>query len=58
MKRSDGWVFIVNPIAGNGYAGSLVPTVKDMMSRHGADGEIVLTRGKRSASSGWAAMGR
>jgi diacylglycerol kinase (ATP) len=50
MKRSDGWVFIVNPIAGNGYAGSLVPTVKDMMSRHGADGEIVLTRGKGHAT--------
>ena len=26
MKRTDGWVFIVNPIAGNGFAGSLVPT--------------------------------
>jgi len=50
MKRTEGWVFIVNPIAGNGYAGSLVPTLKEMMARHGADGEIVLTRGKGHAT--------
>jgi len=50
MKRTEGWVFIVNPIAGNGYAGSLVPTLKEMMGRHGADGEIVSTRGKGHAT--------
>ncbi len=50
MKRTDGWVFIVNPIAGNGFAASLVPTVKEMMARHGADGEVVLTRGKGHAT--------
>ncbi|OHD74295.1 MAG: hypothetical protein A2177_09900 [Spirochaetes bacterium RBG_13_68_11] len=50
MKRTDGWVFIVNPIAGNGFGASLVPTVKEMMARHGADGEVVLTKGKGHAT--------
>ena len=50
MKRTEGWVFVVNPIAGNGYAGTLVPALKEMMSRHGADGQIVLTRGKGHAT--------
>jgi diacylglycerol kinase (ATP) len=50
MKRTDGWVFIVNPIAGNGYGASCVPIVKEMMARHGADGEVVLTRGKGHAT--------
>jgi 1-acyl-sn-glycerol-3-phosphate acyltransferase len=27
MKRTEGWVFIVNPIAGNGYGATIVPTV-------------------------------
>ena len=50
MKRTDGWVFIVNPIAGNGYGASIVPTVKEMMALHGADGEVVLTKGKGHAT--------
>lgn len=50
MSRTEGWVFIVNPIAGNGFAGSLVPKLKEMMARHGADGEVVLTRGKGHAT--------
>lgn len=50
MKRNDGWVFIVNPIAGNGYGAACAPLVKEMMGRHGANGEIVLTRGRGHAT--------
>ena len=50
MTRTDGWVFIVNPVAGNGFGASCVPVVKEMMERHGADGEVVLTRGKGHAT--------
>ena len=37
------WVFIVNPIAGNGFARSIVPTLKEMIQKHNADAEIVFT---------------
>lgn len=37
------WVFIVNPIAGNGFARSIVPTLKEMIRKHNADAEIVFT---------------
>lgn len=50
MARTDGWAFIVNPVAGNGYGASCFQTVKDMMARHGASGEVVLTRAKGHAA--------
>jgi diacylglycerol kinase (ATP) len=50
MARTDGWAFIVNPIAGNGFGASCFQTVKDMMERHGASGEVVLTRAKGHAA--------
>ncbi len=37
------WVFIVNPIAGNGFAETLVPAIKGMISKHNVQGEVVLT---------------
>jgi YegS/Rv2252/BmrU family lipid kinase len=37
------WVFIVNPIAGNGFATTIVPTLKEMIQKHNADAEIVFT---------------
>lgn len=37
------WVFIVNPIAGNGFAKSLVPKLGEMIARHGVSAEIVFT---------------
>jgi diacylglycerol kinase (ATP) len=50
MGRSDGWVFIVNPVAGIGFGASCAQTAKEMMDRHGAAGEVVLTRGKGHAT--------
>lgn len=49
MKSSDidnkkpEWVFIVNPIAGNGFAKSLVPKLREMVEKYNVDAEIVLT---------------
>jgi YegS/Rv2252/BmrU family lipid kinase len=38
------WVFIVNPIAGNGFALTLIPGIEEMIKKHGVKGEIVLTQ--------------
>lgn len=50
MASSDGWVFIVNPIAGLGYGAACAQTVREMVQRHAVAGEVVLTRGKGHAS--------
>jgi diacylglycerol kinase (ATP) len=50
MRRTDGWAFIVNPIAGNGYGASCADEARKMMKRHGASGEVALTRAKGHAT--------
>lgn len=42
-KAKNEWVFIVNPIAGNGFAASIVPKLKEMIQKHNIDAEIVFT---------------
>jgi YegS/Rv2252/BmrU family lipid kinase len=42
-KVKKEWVFIVNPIAGNGFAKSIVPMLKEMIQKHNVDAEIVFT---------------
>jgi diacylglycerol kinase (ATP) len=37
------WVFIVNPIAGNGFAKTIVPKIEEMIQKHKVEAEIVLT---------------
>ena len=37
------WVFIVNPIAGNGYGKTIVPKLKEMILKHNIDAEIIFT---------------
>jgi YegS/Rv2252/BmrU family lipid kinase len=37
------WIFIVNPIAGNGFAATIIPEIERMIKEHHIDGEIVLT---------------
>jgi diacylglycerol kinase (ATP) len=37
------WVFIVNPIAGNGFGKAIVPKLRDMIQKHGVESEIVFT---------------
>jgi YegS/Rv2252/BmrU family lipid kinase len=40
---SKEWVFIVNPIAGNGFGKEIVPKLGEMIRKHNVDAEIVLT---------------
>jgi diacylglycerol kinase (ATP) len=37
------WVFIINPVAGNGFAKTVVPKLEEMIEKHGIDAEIVFT---------------
>src|SRR5664279_413229 len=37
------WVFIVNPIAGNGYGKTIVPKLKEMIMKHNIEAEIIFT---------------
>jgi diacylglycerol kinase (ATP) len=41
MKKD--WVFIINPIAGNGFARTIVPKLEEMIKKHNIDAEIVFT---------------
>ncbi|RXM21853.1 diacylglycerol kinase family lipid kinase, partial [Citrobacter sp. AAK_AS5] len=42
-SNNNKWVFIVNPIAGNGFGKLMVPIIRDNISRYGIDGEIIQT---------------
>jgi len=42
-ERKDKWIFIVNPVAGNGFAKTLVPEIEKKITDNGIDGEIVFT---------------
>lgn len=44
------WVFIVNPTAGNNFAISLVPKIKEEINKHQIVAEIVLTERKGHAT--------
>ena len=37
------WVFIVNPIAGNSFAKSITPKLREMIKKHNVDAEVVYT---------------
>lgn len=42
-KIRDKWVFILNPVAGNGFAQKLIPVIESMIRKHDIEGEIALT---------------
>jgi diacylglycerol kinase (ATP) len=44
------WVFIVNPTAGNNYAITLIPKIKEEIEKHQIDADIVLTERKGHAT--------
>jgi diacylglycerol kinase (ATP) len=50
MEQKTKWVFIINPVAGNGFALSLADKIKEMISRHDLDADIVYTSKKGHAS--------
>jgi diacylglycerol kinase (ATP) len=41
-KKKD-WVFIVNPIAGNGFGETIVPKLEEMIQKHNIGADIVFT---------------
>jgi diacylglycerol kinase (ATP) len=41
--QNNKWIFIVNPIAGNGFGKSIVPVISEMIKKYDIDAEIVLT---------------
>jgi YegS/Rv2252/BmrU family lipid kinase len=43
QPSAEKWIFILNPIAGNGFAATLVPRIEEMIKKHNVAGEIVLT---------------
>lgn len=44
------WVFIINPVAGNGLAGSYIDIVKAMTNKHHINAELVLTERRGHAT--------
>jgi diacylglycerol kinase (ATP) len=50
MNKSKKWVFIINPVAGNGFALSLVDKIKEMILVHKLDAELVFTEKKGHAT--------
>lgn len=50
MDQTNKWVFIINPIAGNGYALSLEGKIREMISRHDLPAEVVFTERRGHAT--------
>ena len=50
MNKDTGWVFIINPVAGNGYAGSCAGKVKEMINKQNIKADIVYTKRKGHAT--------
>jgi diacylglycerol kinase (ATP) len=50
MENQRRWVFIVNPVAGNGYALTLVDKIRQMTALNNLDAEIVFTERKGHAT--------
>jgi diacylglycerol kinase (ATP) len=51
MILNNKWVFIINPIAGNGFAASLEGKIKEMISKYKLQADIVYTAKKGHASA-------
>jgi diacylglycerol kinase (ATP) len=41
--NKDKWAFIINPIAGNGYAKTIVPKLEEMINKHNISAELSYT---------------
>jgi len=50
MDQKKKWVFIINPIAGNGYASGLADKITEMTRKHDMDAELVYTTGRGHAA--------
>jgi len=47
---SEKWVFIINPTAGNGFAGTYAPKVEEMIHKHKINADIIFTERKGHAT--------
>jgi len=50
MDKQNKWVFIVNPVAGNGFGKTIVSELKEQAAKHKIDPEIVFTERSGHAS--------
>ena len=50
MNQGKKWAFIINPIAGNGFALTLVEELKNNIQKHNLDADIVITERKGHAT--------
>jgi diacylglycerol kinase (ATP) len=50
MMLNNKWVFIINPVAGNGFAASLEGKIKEMIGKYKLQADIVFTEKKGHAS--------
>ena len=51
MNQNMKWVFIINPIAGNGYALSLAEKLREKILQHSLDADVVYTTGRGHATT-------
>ena len=51
MDQKKKWVFIINPVAGNGFAPSLVDKIKEMISKNDLQADLVYTAKKGHATA-------
>ena len=49
-KEKKKWVFIINPVAGNGSANLLMPKLEDMLAKKKINAEIVFSEHKGHAA--------
>jgi diacylglycerol kinase (ATP) len=49
MNQKEKWIFIINPVAGNGYALRLIDKIKEMICKYDLEAEIVYTEKKGHA---------
>lgn len=50
MNQNEKWVFIINPIAGNGYALSLAGKIREKITHHDLAAEVVFTERRGHAT--------
>lgn len=50
MNEKKEWLFIVNPVAGNNFAGGYAVKVKEMVKKHNVNAEMVFTQRKGHAT--------
>jgi diacylglycerol kinase (ATP) len=50
MDENKKWVFIINPISGNGSSKAILPRLEEMIRKHNIDAELVFTERSGHAS--------